>query len=257
MLMAQNLVRLIRNLQRRNARRRLQLAVAEGVRLVEEAVAADVAFEGVAVSPVLARTKRGTALRRELLRRGVAVEQLTDRQLIDLADTDTPQGVIAVIEHPTWSTDDLEDLASPLVVLDGVRDPGNVGALLRTAHALGAAGVILLSGNARVNHPKVLRGAMGASFRLPVVQLDLDEFTAWLQQNRVSLWAAAPDGTDVRSLEAPRPIALLVGGEGSGPRTEVARLADETVRVPMTRRVDSLNVAVAAGILLHEIVRDA
>ena len=251
-------MRLIRNLQRRNARRRLELAVAEGVRLVEEAVAAGVAFEGAVVSPALRRTERGMALRRQLEQRGVLLEELSEKELADVADTDTPQGVVAVIVPPRWSTDDLSNgVDSPVLVLDGVRDPGNMGAIVRTAYALGAAGVILLSGNARANHPKVLRGAMGATFRLPLVQLTLDEFTSWLERTSVSLWAADSTGPAVTTLDLPRRLALLVGSEGSGIRPELLQLASQTVSVSMAREVDSLNVAVATGILLHVIINDA
>lgn len=255
--MAQNLVRLIRNLQRRNARRRLELAVAEGVRLVEEAVAAGVTFEGALVSPALARTQRGTALRGKLEQDGVAVEELSDAELADLADTDTPQGVLAVIEPRAWSVDDLSiDAGRPVLAVDAVQDPGNVGALIRTAHALGAGGVILLPGNARSNHPKVLRAAMGATFRLPVVNLKVEEFTAWLEQRLVVLWAAVAGSEDVVRVAPPRHLALLVGSEGSGVSARLLEVAHRTVSVPMAPGVDSLNVAVAAGILLHEILRN-
>ncbi len=243
--------------------------MAEGVRLVEEAVAAGVTFEGALVSPALARTQRGTALRRKLEQDGVAVEELSDAELADLADTDTPQGVLAVIEPRAWSVDDLSiDAGRPVLVVDAVQDPGNVGALIRTAHALGAGGVILLPGNARLNHPKVLRGAMGATFRLPVVNLKVEEFTAWLEQRLVVLWAAVAGGGDggedvVRAAPPPPPppprpprLALLVGSEGSGVSSRLLEVAHRTVSVPMSPGVDSLNVTVAAGILLHEIVRN-
>ncbi len=221
-------------------------------------MAAGVAFEGAVVSPALQRTERGMALLRQLERRGVLLEELSEQELTDVADTDTPQCVVAVIAPPRWSTDDLSNrLDAPLLVLDGVRDPGNMGAIVRTAYALGAAGVILLSGNARANHPKVLRGAMGATFRLPLVQLTLDEFTSWLERTGVSLWAAAATGPAVTTLDPPPGLALLVGSEGSGIRPELLELASQTVSVPMAREVDSLNVAVAIGILLHEIISNA
>jgi TrmH family RNA methyltransferase len=254
--MAQTLVTLIRNLQRRNARRRLPLAVAEGVRLVEEAVGAGVAFKGAAVSATLDRTDRGKALRDGLHRAGVPLEEVSDRELDRLADTETPQGVVAVIEHPRWT---LRDLAprydAPVLVLDAVQDPGNVGTLLRTAYALGAAGVVLLPGGARLVHPKVLRGAMGASFRMPAVTVAGDDFRTWLAQERVTLWVADPGGRPVTALAKPQRLALMVGNEGAGVGPPWTGLADATVGVPIAREVDSLNVAVAAGIILHEVAR--
>ncbi len=144
----------------------------------------------------------------------------------------------------------------PILVLDGVQDPGNVGTLLRTGYALGAGGVILLPGNARLTHPKVLRAAMGTSFRLPAVQLGTEEFRAWLENESVTLWATATSGRDVSGLPRPARLALLVGNEGAGVGFELEELAAVTVGVPIARDVDSLNVAVAAGIILHEVVRN-
>jgi len=256
--MARNLVTLIRNLQRRNARRRQTLAVVEGVRLVEESLEVGLAFEGAVVSPALDRTERGARLRASLEGGGVVVEQVSERDLDTLADTETPQGIVAVVEPPAWTVQDLSlEAGAPVLVLDGVQDPGNVGALLRTAFALGAGGVVLLPGNARVTHPKVMRAAMGASFRLPVVHLDVEAFHGWLAQEGVTLWATAARGTPVAELSRPDRLAVLVGNEGAGIGAELEALAAATVGVPIARGADSLNVAVAAGIILHEVARHA
>jgi RNA methyltransferase, TrmH family len=255
--MAQTLAKLIRNLQRRNSRRRLPLAVVEGVRLVEEALGADLAFEGAVVSSTLHRAERGARLSECLQKAGVGIQQVSERELADLADTDTPQGIVAVVQHPHWSVADLcVEHGRPILVLDGVQDPGNVGTLLRTGYALGAGGVILLPGNARLTHPKVLRAAMGTSFRLPAVQLGAVEFRAWLEDEGVTLWATATSGRDLSGLPRPARLALLVGNEGAGVRFELEEIAEVTVGVPIARDVDSLNVAVAAGIILHEVVRN-
>jgi TrmH family RNA methyltransferase len=253
--MAQTLVTLIRNLQRRSARRRQSLAVVEGVRLIEEALGAELAFKGAAVSPVLGRSKRGVALLDDLRHAGVPIEEVTDHDLSDIADTDTPQGIVAVVQPPEWQLADLSvGEGEPVLVLDAVQDPGNVGALLRTAYALGAGGVILLPGNARLTHPKVLRAAMGVSFRLPTVPLSLAEFGRWLDDEHVTLWATSTAGREIAGLARPDRLALVVGNEGAGIGSELEQLATETVGVPIARNVDSLNVVVATGIVLHEVV---
>ena len=255
--MAQTPVTLIRNLQRRNARRRQPLAVVEGVRLAEEALGAELSFKGAAVSPALGRSERGVALLDGLRHAGVPIEEVDDEELSDLSDTDTPQGIVAVVEPPEWQLADLAIGANkPVLVLDAVQDPGNVGTLLRTAYALGAGGVILLPGNARLTHPKVLRAAMGVSFRLPTVPLSLAGFSKWLDDEHVTLWATSTAGREIAGLERPDRLALVVGNEGAGISSEVEQLAQETVGVPMTRDVDSLNVSVATGIVLHEVVRN-
>ena len=255
--MAQTPVTLIRNLQRRNARRRQPLAIVEGVRLAEEALGAELSFKGAAVSPALGRSERGVALLDDLRHAGVSIEEVDDHALSDLADTDTPQGIVAVVEPPEWRLADLSvGPSKPVLVLDAVQDPGNVGTLLRTAYALGVGGVILLPGNARLTHPKVLRAAMGVSFRLPTVPLSLPGFQKWLNEEQVTLWATSTAGRKVAGLARPDRLASVVGNEGAGIGSELEQLATETVGVPIARDVDSLNVAVATGIVLHEVMRN-
>jgi TrmH family RNA methyltransferase len=254
--MSSNLVSLVRSLQQRKARRRRGLAVAEGIRLVEEALAAGVAFRGVLVSPAAERSERGAALLRALGDRAVPIEEVTDRTLEELADTETPQGVIAVVECKRATLAEIRpEPGCPVLVLDGVQDPGNVGTLLRTAFALGCSGAILLSGTADPANPKVVRAAMGATFRLPAAMAGVGELEAWLKDREASLWAAAAEGKPLFRLEAPERLALAVGNEGAGLRPEVEALASESVSIPLARGAESLNVAVAAGIILYEATR--
>ena len=165
----------------------------EGVRLVEEALSAGLKFRGALVAPDLDRTSRGSALRVELERHAVPVEEVSARTLDRLADTETPQGIVAVVEPRRWTVDELSmgERGGVVLVVDGVQDPGNVGTLIRTAHALGAAGTVVLRGSADVVSPKALRAAMGATFRHPVVVLDDSAFIAWARRHNVTLWAAA------------------------------------------------------------------
>ena len=253
-----NLQSTVRDLQRRKARGRRGLAVVEGVRLVEEALAAGLEFKGALVAPELARTTRGQALTAELASHAVAVEEIGSRAFSDLAGTDTPQGILAIVQPRAWG---LEDVATgPLLVVDGVQDPGNVGTLIRTAHALGASASLLLRGSADPMNPKALRAAMGATFRHAVVQLDDGPFIAWARDRSITLWAAAADGVPLpRALDSrtsPRElIAVIVGNEGAGIRPQLNAIAAQRVAIPLARGAESLNVAVAAGILLYEVLR--
>ncbi|HYU37163.1 MAG TPA: RNA methyltransferase [Gemmatimonadales bacterium] len=265
--MASNLQSTIRDLQRRKARGRRGLALIEGVRLVEEALAAGVAFKGALVAPDLARTARGTALVAELQGHAVGVEEVGARAFAQLADTETPQGIIAVIEPRRWSASDFVPPAGAVaLVIDGVQDPGNVGTLIRTAHALGAAGTVVLRGTADPTSPKALRAAMGATFHHPVVSLDDGGFIAWARKHGLTLWASAADGVPLhRALERGRgkegvgrvdgPIAVIVGNEGAGIRPQLNAVAAQRVAIPLAQGAESLNVAVAAGILLYEVTR--
>jgi RNA methyltransferase, TrmH family len=257
--MSSSLQTLIRDLHRRRGRERRGLALAEGVRLVEEAVASAVTLRGVAASPALEGTTRGKTLKATLLTNGVAVEELTDAELEGLADTEHPQGIIAVIEPRRWALSDIRmNPGSTILVLDGVQDPGNVGTMLRTALGLGAAGVVALKGTADLTNSKVIRGAMGASFRLPSVVAAPDEFVAWARLQRAQIWVADAAGeTDDRLARGgDRPaVALVVGNEGAGVGPSIDAAADRRIAISLARGVESLNVAVAAGILLYEVTR--
>ena len=249
---------MIRDLARRRGRERRGLALAEGVRLVEEALAAGIVIRGAAVSPALEGTTRGSALKAQLGARNVRLEEVAVEELDHLADTEHPQGIVAVIETKRWSLADIAVGAGGVVlVLDAVQDPGNVGTMLRTAHALGAAGVIALRGTADLTNSKVLRGSMGAAFRLPSAAADEDEFLAWAAERGVAVWAAAADGEPLRPGMLPRSaVALVVGNEGAGVSTGIAAGARRRVAIPLRAGAESLNVAVAAGILLYEALRD-
>ena len=235
---------------------------------MEEALDAGVAFRGTLVAPELSRTARGTELVAELGRHAVPVEEVPARTFAQLVDTDTPQGILAVIEPRRWSAADLALRPDGVaLVIDGVQDPGNVGTLIRTAHALGAAGTVLLRGSADPTSPKALRAAMGATFRHPVVSLDDTAFIAWTKKHGVTLWASAADGLPLhralnggrgerlREGEGGNPIAVIVGNEGAGIRPHLNAVAARRVAIPLTQGAESLNVAVAAGILLYEVTR--
>ena len=260
---ASNLQSTVRDLQRRKARGRRGLAVLEGVRLVEEALAAGLEFKGALVSPDLARTTRGQALTAELASHAVTVEEVGARAFGQLAGTDTPQGILAVVAPRTWSVADVPITpggGGAVLVVDGVQDPGNVGTLIRTAHALGASASVLLRGSADPMNAKALRAAMGATFRHPVLQLDDAPFIKWARDRGLTLWAAAVDGVPLaRALDASRSpkelIAVIVGNEGAGIRPQLNAVAAQRVAIPLAGGAESLNVAVAAGILLYEVLR--
>jgi RNA methyltransferase, TrmH family len=256
--MSSSLQTLIRDLHRRRGRERRGLALAEGVRLVEEAIAAGISIRGVIASPALESTTRGKALKAALSERGLRIEELADGELVDLADTEHPQGVVAVIEPKRWSLSDLRMRAGGAVLaLDGVQDPGNVGTMIRTALGLGALGLVALKGTADLANSKVIRGAMGASFRLPAATASAEELIAWARLQRGEIWLADRSGRSPRQLDSGphRPgIVLVVGNEGAGVGQALDAAADQRIAVPLRNAVESLNVAVAAGILLYEVI---
>lgn len=244
----------IRDLHRARGRERRGLTLAEGVRLVEEAVGAKGTIESAVYSPSLEKTERGRALLASLKESGIDLELVEDSELERLADTQHPQGIIAVVRAPRWTLADIKGKMGPVLVLDGVQDPGNTGTMLRTALGLGAAGIIALPGTVEVTNPKVLRGSMGAVFRLPWVELSADDFLAWVHKEKVTLLVAAMDGDPISGMEIRLPAAIVLGNEGAG-LSPAVRAAGRAVSIPISRGTESLNVAVAAGILLYEVTR--
>jgi TrmH family RNA methyltransferase len=256
---ASNLQSTVRDLQRRKARGRRGLAVLEGVRLIEEALAAGLPFKGAIISPDLARTTRGQALTADLASHAIPVEEVASRVFEQLADTETPQGILAIVQPRTWTVADVPAAGGAVLVVDGVQDPGNVGTLIRTADALGAGATVLLRGSADPMNGKALRAAMGATFRHPVIPLDDAPFIAWARERGLTLWAAAADGVPlaraVRDATGKELIAVIVGNEGAGIRPQLNAVAAQRVAIPLAHGAESLNVAVAAGILLYEVLR--
>jgi TrmH family RNA methyltransferase len=251
----------IRDLQLKRGRERRGLALAEGVRLVEEALAAGVGIRAAAVSPHLEASARGAALKHALAQARVPLTPMDDRALAGLADTEQPQGVIAVIEPPRWSWEHLRTgPGSAVVVLDALQDPGNVGTILRTAHALGAAGVIALRGTAELQNPKVVRGSMGALFRIPAFPATGEELLRWASVGGAAFWVADADGTPIgrvdRGAPAPPPLCLVFGNEGAGVSPVLSARAARRIAIPLAKHAESLNVAVAAGIILYEVLRE-
>jgi TrmH family RNA methyltransferase len=184
------------------------------------------------------------------------VTDVTETDFASAADTESPQGVLAVAAVPERS---LAALALPatarLVVLDGIQDPGNAGTILRTAAALGADAVLALPGTVDLWNAKVVRSAMGALFVRPAVSCGWDELDRFRDAHDVALWGADAGGDPVDAVVAqralPARLALAVGNEGNGLSVELRARADRFVSLPIAADVESLNVAVAAGILLY------
>lgn len=248
------LLTLARDLGRRKAREKQSLFVAEGVRSVEELVRSGLTIRGALVAPQLATAPRGQALRKSLDDSGIEVAEVSEKDFRSAAETESPQGVIAIGEIPTRSLDTLEVAAvCRLLLLDGVQDPGNVGTILRTAAALGATATIALPGTVDLWNPKVIRSSMGAQFRHPAFHATQDDVLMFLDRSKIVLWAADAGGNALDRAGAPPRLAIAVGNEGSGLSEAIRAKAQRTVSLPISAGVESLNVAVAAGIILYEL----
>ncbi len=244
-------VKYVRSLHRRSVRHRENRFIVEGLRLAEEMNEAGQEPAFVFYTEAFASRPRGRALLEALSTSGCEVLAITDHVMRAMADTKTPQGILAVLPFPQ-----LAPRESPLIlVLDRVRDPGNLGTILRSAEAARVGEVITIKGTVDVWSPKVVRGAMGAHLRLPILyDREWGEIEGELEGRQVSL--ADPGGElPYYRVDWTQPSALIVGGEAFGAGEEARQLASNTVTIPMRGGTESLNVAVATSIILFEAAR--
>ena len=248
------LLTLARDLRRRKAREREHLFAAEGVRAVEELLRSALTVRGVLVAPQLADAPRGAALLAALRASDVEVALVPPLDFASAAETESPQGVLAIAEIPVRSLGTLPVGAhARIVVLDAVQDPGNVGTILRTAAALGATAALSLPGTVDLWNAKVVRSAMGASFHFPVLSTTWAELDLFRQQHGCALWGADAAGAALDTLHPPARLALVVGNEGAGLSADARDRIDALAALPIGSNVESLNVAVATGILLYQL----
>jgi TrmH family RNA methyltransferase len=248
------LLTLARDLRRRRARERQRLFTAEGVRAVEELVRSGFRVRGVLVAPQLADAPRGAALIITLRAAGIAIVEVPPLEFASAAETESPQGVLAVGEIPELTLEALPlGERVRIVVLDAVQDPGNVGTILRTAAALGASAAVALPGTVDLWNAKVVRSAMGASFHFPVLSSTWDELDLFRRRNGVALWGADAAGAALDTLQPPARLALVVGNEGAGLSQDARQRIDTLAALPIGSVVESLNVAVATGIFLYQL----
>ncbi|MBO6111821.1 MAG: RNA methyltransferase [Lachnospiraceae bacterium] len=185
---------------------------------------------------------------------GIGAFVLNDDKYAALCDTKHPQGILAVIKKPVWKKEDFfanADKESLFLLLEGIRDPGNLGTIIRTAEAAGVNGIIMSSDTTDVFSPKTVRSTMGSVFRVPFLYTDdLKGEISELKKRNVTVYAAHLDGGDITGISLAPKRAFLIGNEANGLSDETAHLSDRLIKIPMKGRVESLNAAVAAAVLM-------
>lgn len=256
MLGRQNpLIRQLRGLRRDAAmRREAGLYLAEGVHLAREALASGAKIETVLIAAELRQHAEGPALLGELAAHGIEPVETRYEILSSLQDARSPQPILTVVRLPRSDSDWLlQDDPSALLVLAGVQDPGNLGALIRTAEAAAMDGLIQIHGGADPYHPRAVRGSMGSIFRLPICVLEESACIEALRgRDRVAIGTVAHGGQSLFDYTWPQRLALFLGGEGSGLSTTLKEAMDVLVTVPLARGVESLSVGAAAAALLFD-----
>jgi TrmH family RNA methyltransferase len=229
----------------------------EGLRILEEAIRS-----GARLRAVFFSESAASIANRLLPQIGSHTEAflIPEKLFRNVVPSETPQGVAALVRWKEFSFADLMAKAQgrPILATAGVQDPGNLGTILRSAEAFGAAGVILGEGTVSPFNPKLVRASAGSIFRVAAIRAELEGVVGQLRENGFSLWAtSAHKGTPLLEAKFPDRIAIFIGNEGSGlPRHLLARM-DETVVIPHSARVESLNAGVAASIVLYEMMRRA
>lgn len=250
-------IKLAASLTKRKNRRETGLFIAEGVRLAEMAVASDYEVEFALYTGECAAEARAAAVLDALESRGVTLCETTAALYKKASATESPQGLMLVMRAKKYSLEDFQAESKLYVVLDGVQDPGNVGTIIRTADAVGASGVILLTGTADVYSDKTVRASMGSLFNMPVVEsVSVAELMEFTQAQGLTLYATALDETATPHFEQDftAPCAIVLGNEGNGVSSELLASARKTY-IPMYGSAESLNVGMSAAIVLYEAVR--
>jgi TrmH family RNA methyltransferase len=240
-------------LEKRKQRDAERAFVVEGVRLAEDALVSGWQPELVLYSARL--SARGQQVARLFQNDGAEVVEIAEHLMDSLAGTEAPQGLLAVFPMRPPELPEQLDFA---LIADNLRDPGNLGTLLRSAAAAGVQAVLLSPGTTDAFAPKVLRAGMGAHFRLPVLHASWGEIRAICKERATPLHillAEADQGTACWDLDLRQPLALMVGNEAEGASPDAQRITDQPVTIPMPGRSESLNAAAAASVLLFEVVR--
>jgi len=248
-------IKQIRSLDSRKQRQKQGVFVVEGIRHVGEAVESGAQFEYLLHAPDLLTSDYAYNLITQLELRNVPVFSTIPEVFSDLAGKENPQGIIAVVRQKLTALGGLNsDTFTWGVAIEQPQDPGNLGTILRTLDAAGGDGLIVLGGGTDIFHPTAVRASMGSLFWKPVVYASLDEFQAWQNVHKYHIYGSSAKGTaDYRKVNYQSPAILLLGSEREGLSLQALSLCEEVVRLPMHGRATSLNLSVAAGVLLYEI----
>lgn len=243
-----------RLLRRRKARQSTGYFLVEGVHHVGAAVEAGAKLESIFYSLELLESQYAHELIEQAAGAGIACYSTAEDVFAALAEKDNPQGIAAVVQQEEVDLSALGSGNFPWgVACVAPQDPGNLGAILRTIDAVGASGLILLDGGVDPYHPTAVRASMGALFRHPVVNTSFSEFVNWVAEQGFSVYGTSARGSiDLDQIgELKQPLILLLGSERQGLTPEQAQICRAVIRLSMRGKVTSLNLAVAAGVMLY------
>ncbi|HEY3078710.1 MAG TPA: RNA methyltransferase [Chloroflexota bacterium] len=250
-----SLVARLRRLRSASGREEAGACYVEGIGPLVQAWRAGAAIELCVVATALLAAPAGRSLVDSLRTAGVPVVELSSSAFARISFRDHSPGLGAVVRPRLVRLERLDPARAPYwLALAGVGNPGNLGAMLRTCDAVGCGGVLLLGSAVDPFHPVAVRASRGTVFALPIARASGPAFAAWTRAHRCTVVGTSPSGEhEYRSVRYAEPLVLLMGGERRGLPDELAAACDLLVRVPMIGRADSLNLAVAASVVLYEL----
>lgn len=247
-----SVIKEVKKLHKKKFRNETGRFLVEGFRFVEEALISSFSVSHIFVSESV-KDKYIDFNIEKILQENSVVYFVKDNIFKDLCETVTPQGILAVVENKKFK---LENKEGFYVLVDKLQDPGNVGTIIRTAHASGALGVIITKGTVDVYNDKTLRSTMGSIFNIPVIEDDNLELIRDLKSKGFKLIVSSLDtDNNFYDIDLIGKVIIAVGNEGNGISDEVYALGDEKVKIPMPGKAESLNAAVSASIMMYEAVR--
>lgn len=249
-------IKQVRALRQKKARTESGTFLVEGIHHVGEVLEAGWEVDSIVYAPDLLTSGFAKDLLARASRLDLRLQPVSAEVMESLADKENPQGILAVVRQKKFSFEELKSVKNA-VALVSPQDPGNVGTILRSMDAVGVDALFLLDGGVELYHPTVIRASMGTLFWKPTVQSTFDEFTAWARKSSWQLiGTSAKADVDYHTLVPQTPWALVLGTEQKGLSPEQTAACDVTVSLPMRGRVSSLNLSVAAGVLLYQYTRD-
>jgi TrmH family RNA methyltransferase len=230
------------------------LYIIEGIRHLARAVEHNATIESVFLDPSALTNTFGQKLARRLRKRGVPGIRISHQLYRELTLATEPQGIGATLRQKWFSLDDIRVERNSLwLAVESIESPGNLGTIVRTAEAAGGTGVFILNPDCDPYDPATLRATMGSLFSQKLIRCSPHEFTNWAKSKAIAVFASSPAGLmDYKALAYRFPAVLIVGSEKHGLSEQLTEIADFTVRIPMRGGCDSINAAVATGVLLFE-----
>jgi len=247
-------IKQIRQIQDKKQQKKSNLFYMEGLRIIGEAYKTENLLETVIFCPELLKSEYGNQLIEQGKQKGLEILEVSESVFKSFSMKENPQGIAAIGIKKEYHLDDLNTKKGIIVALTEIADPGNLGTIIRTSDAVDANGIVLLGDSVNPYESGSVRGSMGALFSQKIVRTDFETFLAWKNEKKIKMVGTSDHTeTDYLEISYPNPIILLMGSERQGLTREQIDSCDFMARIPMLRSSDSLNLAVATGIMLYQI----